>query len=451
MARIKPLSYLLLLSLLSLFVWQPLAAQDESCPGAPPPMLVIGQQGEVTPGTPNNVRADPARSGEKVGEIPGGARFEVLDGPVCADGFAWWQVDYNGLIGWTVEGSGDDYFVLPVEPPPPLGPLEIELVAEFEYTGTVLEIAFSPDGRYIALAMGFATLRVMDAETLETVYEMDLYQEPDAPNRRMMYGLAWLPDSSAVAITLNDSSQVRYYSVPEGELLRSFEGLHQFFWDDAPADDAAPTAAAFTADGQNLITFGNDGFVRLWDVENGGQRVVIKQHPETDVRAMHFTGAGGLAISPDGSSIAYIYRDGSIYRWSLALGGPQFSPPAIDTASTGVQPMRVYFASDTELVYHASSAELGLHVYNTEARTVRIIPLDLLHVYGLAVGADGVVAVGLSDGVVRFYDLESGRIYAEVNVHSVRSLAFSPDGRLLVAGGGGGEGSMITVWRVGQE
>jgi Tol biopolymer transport system component len=80
-----------------------------------PPRLVIGGQGQVTPGEANNVRDIPARSGTKIGEIPAEAVFTVLDGPVCADEFHWWQVDYQGLIGWTVEGSGSDYFVEPVE------------------------------------------------------------------------------------------------------------------------------------------------------------------------------------------------------------------------------------------------------------------------------------------------------------------------------------------------
>ena len=60
------------------------------------------------------MRDTASTSGAEVGQIPGGERVLVLDGPVCADGFAWWEVDYNGVIGWTVEGSGADYWVLPV-------------------------------------------------------------------------------------------------------------------------------------------------------------------------------------------------------------------------------------------------------------------------------------------------------------------------------------------------
>jgi hypothetical protein len=69
----------------------------------------------VTPGEANNVRDTASRSGALVGQISGGSIFSVLDGPVCADGLQWWQVEYGDLTGWTVEGNGEDYFLMPLE------------------------------------------------------------------------------------------------------------------------------------------------------------------------------------------------------------------------------------------------------------------------------------------------------------------------------------------------
>jgi uncharacterized protein YraI len=68
----------------------------------------------VTPGIPNNLREGPGSSTKYVGEIPPGGVFTVLDGPRCASGIAWWQVNYNGLIGWTPEGQGTEYWVEPI-------------------------------------------------------------------------------------------------------------------------------------------------------------------------------------------------------------------------------------------------------------------------------------------------------------------------------------------------
>jgi uncharacterized protein YraI len=84
-----------------------------SCPGALPPQLTVGGQGRVTPGLPNKVRSQPSFSATQVGSIPGEGVFSVLDGPRCSEGYTWWQVNYNGLIGWTAQGDSSEYWVEP--------------------------------------------------------------------------------------------------------------------------------------------------------------------------------------------------------------------------------------------------------------------------------------------------------------------------------------------------
>ncbi len=86
---------------------------DFECPGAPPPRLAVGAQGRVTPGTPNRMRAEPG--GRYLRDIPAGGVFDVLEGPVCEDGFVWWKVRYRSVEGWTVEGRGDEYWLEPAQ------------------------------------------------------------------------------------------------------------------------------------------------------------------------------------------------------------------------------------------------------------------------------------------------------------------------------------------------
>lgn len=94
----------------------PSFAQDEpvTCPGFLPSRLIVGNKGRVTPGSSNNVRATPATDGEKLGQIPGEGVFTVLEGPNCNSDTAWWKVDYNGLVGWTVEGLDGEYWLEPL-------------------------------------------------------------------------------------------------------------------------------------------------------------------------------------------------------------------------------------------------------------------------------------------------------------------------------------------------
>ena len=112
---------LLIVFLSVLFVFSnvltPLNAQDNDLTNCPTdslePRMVAGLQGRVLPGDANRLREDPSTDAETLGFIPGEASFYVYAGPVCADDFVWWQVEYDGQIGWTVEGS-DEYWIEPL-------------------------------------------------------------------------------------------------------------------------------------------------------------------------------------------------------------------------------------------------------------------------------------------------------------------------------------------------
>lgn len=90
-------------------------APPSSCQGAPQIRLAIGDIAIVlSPTVPNRIRSLPSTDGAIVGEIPGGFEFIVRDGPVCEDVYTWFLVEYEGVTGWTAEGTGQTYFVEPI-------------------------------------------------------------------------------------------------------------------------------------------------------------------------------------------------------------------------------------------------------------------------------------------------------------------------------------------------
>lgn len=87
---------------------------NSTCTIAMPPRLQVGASARVTPGPANNLRETPDTNAAIIAEIPGGGVFKVLDGPRCAGGMAYWQVQYNGIVGWTAEGRDGAYWLEPL-------------------------------------------------------------------------------------------------------------------------------------------------------------------------------------------------------------------------------------------------------------------------------------------------------------------------------------------------
>lgn len=90
--------------------------------------LSEGGYGRVTPGAANNVRAEPSRTAELVGEIPGGGLFEVIGDTECDDSYVWVEVAYGDFRGWTVEATASEYWVDPFD-----GAVFTESLIQFAY------------------------------------------------------------------------------------------------------------------------------------------------------------------------------------------------------------------------------------------------------------------------------------------------------------------------------
>lgn len=94
---------------------------DIHCAGSVLPFrLRGGSPSRVLGDSPNNVRETYHLDSAVLGQIPAGETFDVLAGPQCMEGIAWWYVRYGDLIGWTAEGRDGEYWLAP-GPSGPLG------------------------------------------------------------------------------------------------------------------------------------------------------------------------------------------------------------------------------------------------------------------------------------------------------------------------------------------
>src|SRR5215468_6689347 len=218
--------------------------------------------------------------------------------------------------------------------------------------------------------------------------------------------------------------------------LREMAGAQGFDvrWALAEGADGRGHTGAVTAvatHGPAVVSGGEDGTVRIWDLT--GTR-------PTFVRRGHAGWVYAVAISPDGQTIASAGDDATIRLWQLETG-----------ESTGVltghtrRIRSLAFTADGRLVSGAEDGQVCL--WDTgRASLIRAMRTPGCPVWAVAIGAgDTLIAAAGEDEFVRLYDLASGGLLADKAAHRdwIRALAF--DGDTLVTGSGD---ASVRVWQV---
>ncbi len=446
----------------------PTYSQTE-CPAAPTPQLIIGQQGTVTPGPPNNVRDLPSRDGVLIGEIPGASVFVVLDGPVCDGEIYWWQVDYEGLIGWTAEGKNNAYWVVPIAStatPPPTStnrptltptqtltptptpiPVNMTKITEIIPDSAPLHITYNPDGTMIAVTF-IDHFEILDAQSLDILMNIPL-EEGDYFSR----GASWHPNKEQIAVTGVDNFGV--YSVPDGEVLWQKDMPHYYTYLNSSNIEKKRArnmrTIEFTPDGEHLITIGDDGIMRMWEYGNDDPVVAVNpKNLDLQDRDEYPSVTTDLALTSDGERLAFTFYDFDVIHYSLRLRGPLTQPTIYNYEGSTLSPLRVTFSPDDRYIYYYSWSPY-LHIWDTinNSLTVQELPDGWIDDLVLHPNNEWMALTVRRSGDISwiiFKDIETFVTRSEYRFgKSLRPIAISPDGKQLIIA----EWSdSITLWEI---
>jgi WD40 repeat protein len=185
---------------------------------------------------------------------------------------------------------------------------------------------------------------------------------------------------------------------------------------------------ALSPDGATLASVGDDGTVRLWDV---GKRTQLGQP-----LLGHIGSVDAVAFSPNGAMVASGGDDGTVRLWDVRAGKP-LGQPLIGHAGpvTGV----AFSPDGTMLASAGDDGTVRLWDVRTHKQLGRSLTGHKGNVLGVAFSPDGaeVASAGL-DKTVRLWNVSTHQQLGQPllgHEGPVVSVAFSPDGATLASAG----------------
>ena len=295
------------------------------------------------------------------------------------------------------------------------------------FDGGALEVAFAPDGRYLAAATrnGPVVVRVPPPPA---AYEPGPARAvPDPQELARGPAAADALDPKTIPADLRARAG-------DGDPGKVPAGLVAVLG--GPAGHPGPVGAvAVSPDGATLASAGDDGSVRLWDLATGGLRRALTGH-DKDVST--------VAFRPDGQVLASAGADRVIRVWDAATGAAVRTLTGHDDWVT-----KVAFSPDGGRIASASKDGTVRLWDAATGRQRRLLTRGVGPTWAVAFSPDGTtVASGHSDGSVHLWDAASGWEVATLRGHPtgwVRAVAFSPDGRTLASTSQVG-GDPVRLW-----
>jgi hypothetical protein len=87
-------------------------AAAQFCEGMLYSNLIPGDTAIVVSENQLNVRSEPSLSGERLARLESDTELPVIGGPVCADGYAWYEIRLDDdSTGWVAEADNEDYWL----------------------------------------------------------------------------------------------------------------------------------------------------------------------------------------------------------------------------------------------------------------------------------------------------------------------------------------------------
>ncbi len=279
--------------------------------------------------------------------------------------------------------------------------------------GKELSIAFSPDGKFLAGGGTGFPMTVWDSASGRTLARW-------TGKTGNVSCPVFTPDGQSLIFASQDGRVRSWHFNKKNEPTAQLAGHKKEVW-----------ALAFTPDGTGLLSAGDDHAIKLWNTRDGHLQLTLNGH-----KAL----VTSLAINRTGTLLASASFDNTVRLWELSGGKPglvfeahtdriravAFSPDGLTVASAG--------SDKTVRLWDVNRGAVKT-VFTGHTDTVRALAFDPSGSFLLSSSDDRTINVTSLKGVEKSFPLACPK-------HN-SSLAFSPDGTILVTGDDWGN---VTFW-----
>ncbi|MGW6374482.1 nSTAND1 domain-containing NTPase [Rhodococcus sp. NPDC055112] len=318
--------------------------------------------------------------------------------------------------------------------------------------GTVLCLAVSPDGRWLATCSRDVATGNMDNNIRLWDLSTPEYDQVGEGMGDRIQSLAFSPDSDRIVSGSTDGT-VQVWDTERRAPIGARMAGHE----------APVTSVALSPDGQRIVSGDQIGTIRVWDVATG--------RPAGSPLVGHKGNVTSVAFSSDGSRILSASADTTMRIWdattavgmtghsseSLGVYSVRFSEDGSRIASASVDGARLwgadtgrpagFLAGQGFPIAFGNSRDWGLFVIGSRDGTVSRwdasgqplgAPITSPGLASVDVSWNGRwIVTGGEDGAVRRWDARTGQQLSEqLSTHKsrVNLIAFSPDDRMFVTG-----------------
>lgn len=295
---------------------------------------------------------------------------------------------------------------------------EVQLDQQLKsHISRISALAWSPDGQRLASGSADSTVCVWQVSTGNLLH---VFQ-----HNNLVRSLCWSPNGQIIASGSDDRS-VRYWHAETGTPLQVLYGHQGGVW-----------ALQFSPDGRLLASGGADKTIRLWQTETGQTLRKLRGH-QSNIWSIQF--------SPDGRLLASGGDDKTVRLWDAATGKPQ----QVLMGHTSWIWSLAWNQVGT-LLASAGEDEI-IRVWDRTGRTVQQLQGHKSGIWSISWSVDGQLASGGEDQTIRLWDVQRGQLLKTIQGYAAgiwclacqQQSPDSTDHQFLLASGC--EDGAIRIW-----